>query len=133
MPTTLVVDTGMDIVGVYCVEDKTYIAYRGRTIPQGIKRVQSADEVVTYNGELYDLRQLGRLDGLPEELPISGRHTDMRAVYWDPILGSDLRSTYAWHFDSCPLFADTYEGSAERDCHMTFKLWELWKLGRIAR
>jgi hypothetical protein len=56
-------------------------------IPSAIQRIETAEEIVTYNGKNHDLKALGK-------------------------------------------FADTYEGSNECDVYMTFKLWELWKLGR---
>src|SRR5258705_8819782 len=39
-------------------------------------------------------------------------------------MGSNLQGTI-------PPFPDTYEGSAERDCYMTFKLWGLWKQNKL--
>ncbi len=63
--------------------------------------------------------------GIAGNLPINGIHTDMRSICWsDRIWGSNLQGTI-------PPFPDTYEGSAERDCYMTFKLWELWKQNKL--
>ena len=130
--TTLVVDTGMDIVGIFSVEENRYVAYRGDAIQSAIQMIEAADEVVTYNGNNRDLRDLGTFAGLSVDLPLKGSHTDMRSICWsDRIWGSDLVTTYAKHFGSCPRFPDTHEGSNERDCFMTFKLWELWKLGTL--
>lgn len=54
------------------------------------------------------------------------------AVYWsDRIWGNNLRSTYAKHYADCPDFADSHEGSNERDVYMTFKLWQPWKRNKL--
>jgi hypothetical protein len=55
------------------------VAYRGKAIASAIRRLQAAEEVVTYNGNNHDLRELGRFAGLPGDLPLQGIHTDMRS------------------------------------------------------
>jgi hypothetical protein len=134
--TTLVIDTGQDIVGIFSVEDNKYVAYRGGNIPFAIQRIQSADEVVTYNGtegaQWSELVELGKRAGVSGELPLKGVHSDMRSICWsDRIWGSSLSKTYLKHFDSFPNFPDTHEGSNECDVYMTLKLWELWKQGKL--
>jgi hypothetical protein len=129
---TLVVDTGKNIVGIYTVENRTYISYMDDAIPEAIRRIQDADELVTYNGKWYDLLELGKFAGLENDLPIKGVHRDMRSICWsDDIYGSSLESTYYMNFSSCKNFLSTHEGSNERDVYMTFKLWELWKQRRL--
>ncbi len=135
--TTLVIDTGQSIVGVYSVEGREYIGYRGSRISEALERVQNADEVVTYCGEIYDLKQLGKFAGIDGELPLKGKHIDMERMVWAPLtLGSSLEGTYERHFESCPEFpfgrrdspdCDDYEADNQRDVYMTFKLWELWR------
>ncbi len=125
--TTLVVDAGSSIVGIFCVDDGTYRAYMGAEIPQGVSRIVEADEVVTYNGDRYDLEQIANLAGLPSgvSIQLSGRHTDMQPLCWGNIMGSSLRTTYRRHFgEDPPDFPDTYEGDNECDCHMTWRLWD---------
>jgi hypothetical protein len=85
-------------------------------------------------GKRYDLERLGKFAGLMVDLPLKGIHTDMRSVIWsDRILGGNLYDTYAMHFATPPSFRDTYEGHNERDVYMTFKLWELWKQGKLKK
>jgi len=125
--STLVVDAGVNIVGVFCVDDGKYQAYTGAELLDGISRVGTASEVITYNGNVYDLAQLGKLAGLPpgELIGLRGRHTDMREVCWPGIWGSNLRSTYRRHFGGDPpSFPQTYEGDNQCDCHMTWRLWD---------
>jgi hypothetical protein len=130
--TTLIIDTGTSIVGIYCVEEAAYTPYYGDNIAEAIRRIESADEVVTYNGKHRDLEDLGRFAGLDHELPLADRHHDMRSICWsDRIWGSSLRDTYSRHFPECPSFPGTYQGSNERDVYMTFKLWELWRAGKL--
>jgi hypothetical protein len=125
--TTLVIDTGETIVGIFCVEDQTYIPYRGAEIASAIHRIQEADEVVTYNGKHRDLRDLGAFAGIRGKLPLKGVHTDMRSICWsDEIWGRCLNDTYAEHFSDCPSFPLTSEGSNQDDVYKTYKLWELW-------
>jgi hypothetical protein len=129
---TLIIDAGETIVGIFSNKDKLYNAYQGDDILTAIRRIELADEIVTYNGKNYDLGQLGKFAGLQGDLPLKGTHTDMRSIIWsDRIWGSNLESTYLKHFASVPDFPETYVGSNERDVHMTFKLWELWKVGKL--
>lgn len=129
---TLVVDTGMDIVGIFSVDERIFIAYRGDAIRGAIQRIQDADEIVTYNGNNYDLEDLGKFAGIEGDLALNGIHSDMRSICWsDRIRGSNLPTTYEMCLGKPPAFPDTYEGDNERDCYMTFKLWELWKAGTL--
>lgn len=134
--TTLVIDAGQSIVGVYSVEGNEYIGYRGSRISEALERVQNADEVITYNGEMYDLKQLGRFAGIDGDLPIKGKHIDMQRMIWEPLVGSTLIRTYERHIKDCPDFpfgrrdsddCDDYENANQRDVYMTLKLWELWR------
>ena len=132
MQTTLVIDTGQDVVGIYSVEECSFVVYRGNEIPIAIQRIQTADEIVTFNGKCRDLRDLGRFAGIDADLPINGKHTDMRSICWsDRIWGGDLFSTYMSHFWDRPAFPNTYEGSCHCDVYMTHKLWELLKQGKL--
>jgi hypothetical protein len=134
--TTLVIDTGQNIVGIFSVEEDAFAAYRGSDMGAAAKLVQTADEVVTYHGSVHDgwsdLVKLGQALGIPDGLPLNGIHTDMRTVCWsDRIMGSSLANTYKKQFGDLPVFPDTHEGSCESDVHMTFKLWEAWKQGKL--
>jgi hypothetical protein len=130
--TTLVVDTGQNLVGVFSVEEQIYVPYRGAEILIALQRIAEADEVVTYNGKNYDLKELGRFAGLDGDLPLRGIHSDMRSICWsDRIWGSSLGSTFAMQFESHPDFPDTHEGSNELDTYMTFQLWQGWKAGKL--
>jgi hypothetical protein len=119
-------------MGVYSVEERLYVPYRGsHIVAVAIPRIAAAREVITYNGTRSDLSDLGKWAGLSGDLPLTGIHTDMESVCWGNINGRNLPGTYAMHPEPCPPFPDTYEGSNERDCYMTFKLWEWWKLGTL--
>ena len=131
---TLVIDIGQNLIGLFSVDENRYVAYRDAEIRIAIEKIESAQEVVTYNGSNYDLEELGKFAGLPagEKLPLHGQHTDMRSICWsDRIFGKNLISTYSLHFTECPDFPNTHEGSNERDTYMTFRLWELWKQEKL--
>jgi uncharacterized protein YprB with RNaseH-like and TPR domain len=130
----LVIDTGQDIVGIFTVRKNTYRAYRGRRIAIALKRISTADEIVTFNGKHRDLSDLAKFAALPEnkEFPLSGIHSDMRSICWsDRIWGSRLECTYLLHNLEVPDFPATHEGSNERDVHMTYHLWRLWKDNKL--
>jgi hypothetical protein len=129
---TLVVDVGDNIVGIFFVEDNKYHPYQDEEKLLAIKIIQSSDEVVTYNGKNYDLKELGKFVGLDDNLPLQGTHTDMRSVCWsDRIWGKNLFDTYFLNFSDKPTFPRTHAGSNESDVYMTFKLWELWKHNKL--
>jgi hypothetical protein len=46
--TTLVIDAGQSIVGVYSAEDREYIGYRGSRISEALEQVRNADEVICF-------------------------------------------------------------------------------------
>lgn len=134
------IDTGQDIIGIYSVEECEYLAYRGSRIADALERVRSADEVITYNGEGRDLKDLARFAGIDGDFPLKGEHFDMQVKVWAPIFGSSLLRTYNMHFADCPdcPFSDPnseeiddYEAANRCDVYMTFKLWELWKEDRL--
>ena len=134
MINTLVTDTGDDIVGIFSVRKKAYKAYRGDKISIALALLTDADEVVTYNGNHADLKQLGKFARLADNqaLPLKGVHTDMREIVWsERIWGRNLSCTYHIHFKKIPTFPDTHEGSNERDVYMTLKLWKLWKASKL--
>jgi hypothetical protein len=138
---TLVIDVGESMVGIFWVEDGTYLPYRGAKITSAIRRIEAADEVVTYSGiDFNDLAELARFAG--RKLSRRGVHTDMRIICWsDEILGSSLKGAYFREFSDLPRFPATYEGINEEDyvytrdnhedVHMTFKLWDLWMQGKL--
>ncbi len=132
MPNVIVIDAGQDIVGVYSVTDAKYTPYRGGAMLEALRRIQNADELVTYNGNRYDLRRLAEIAAqATAEFSFTGRHSDMQDIYWGNIVGSSLINTYSCCFGSLPTFPETYEGSNECDVYMTFKLWEAWQRGEL--
>jgi len=69
---TLIVDTGINLVGVFSVEENSYVPYRDGGIKTAIRLIQAADEVVTFNGNNYDLEKLGAFAGVVGDLPLNG-------------------------------------------------------------
>ncbi len=130
----LVVDTGESIVGIYTVGNHRYTPYQGTDIARAIERIRRASVVVTYNGNNRDMLDLARFAGLPpgKELPLSGEHIDMREVCWSSrIWGKSLRDTYRLHFPQLPKCDDSYVRANWLDTYMTFRLWQLWRNGRL--
>lgn len=133
----LAVDTGTQIVGIISVPDGVFTAYQGDRISIALERIRNASEVIVYggvlrNGDDYDLTQLGKFAGITGELSIKGVYTDMRLICWPTCaFGSNASGTYFRVFSARPDFLDTYEGDAERDCYMAWKLWERWKEGTL--
>jgi hypothetical protein len=123
MKETLVFDIGSSIIGIYCVEENKYTPYRGDRWGEAVQRLVEADEIVTYNGNDYDLKELDLISK-----GFKGIHRDMREICWSTrIWGSNLRDTYAMHYSESPKFPDTYEGNNERDVYETYMLWLAWK------
>ena len=133
--STVVLDCGTHCVGILSVDEGVFkVYYVGPEMDKAIRLIQAADEVVTYNGDRYDLKKLGEFAGLEGQLPLQGRHSDMQRICWDPILGSSLINTYHQLFAARPKVdseAGEYEQDNESDVRMTFELWKLWKAGRL--
>lgn len=130
---TLVIDVGTTMVGIFFVEKAAFVPYHLGHRSVALSVLQKADEVVTYNGTKYDLWELGKLAGMTDDLPLKGIHTDMAQICWGTWCSypKSLRHTYLKHFDYLPIFPDTYEANCACDVYMTFKLWELWKKGKL--
>jgi hypothetical protein len=125
----LVVDVGESIIGVQDARRGRYFAYYGDKRIRALERLEEADEVITYNGNRYDIDKLNKLSiqlrGI--NFCMQGIHTDMRELCWPGILGSNLLSTYEKHIGIAFDFPDTYEGSNRSDVYMTKMLWLHWK------
>ena len=131
---TLAFDLGQNIVGIYCIEDSTYTPYMGKEKIIGAKRLIEAKEIISYNGNHYDITELKKILGIDEKdnIKFKGDHVDMREICWsNRIWGRDLHSTYDMHFNERASYPDTYEGDNYQDTYETFKLWQCWKLGTL--
>jgi hypothetical protein len=126
---SLVVDVGQSIVGIQNARQGRYIAYYGDKRRRALERLEGADEIITYNGNRYDMPELDRMSNelRGTSFRISGVHTDMQELSWPGILGSNLASTYREHVGEEREFPNTYEGSNQSDVFMTKMLWLHWK------
>lgn len=138
--TTLVIDTGRNIIGIFFVEECEYLAYRGNRIVEALKRIESADEVITFNGECRDLLNVARFAGVDGDFLLKGEHFDMQVKVWAPLIWSSQVRTYNMHSTDCtecPFSGtdsekvDDYEVANRCDVYMTLKLWELWKENKL--
>lgn len=125
---TLVVDVGETIIGIQNPNGGAYIGYRSEKRVRALERLEKADEVVTYNGNRYDIQELNRLSRELRRCKflMNGLHTDMSEICWPGILGSSLADTFREHSLAPRIFPDTYEGSNRRDVYMTMALWKWW-------
>jgi len=125
----LVVDVGESILGLQRVHHGRYVPYYGENRIRALERLEQADEVVTYNGNRYDIEKLNELSLRlrRKEFRMRGIHTDMQDLCWPRILGSSLSNTYAHYCGTKKAFPDTYEGSNRCDVYRTLMLWRYWK------
>lgn len=126
---SLVIDVGQSIVGIQDARRGRYIAYYGDKRRRALERLEETDEVITYNGNRYDVLELDKLSVKLRDtnFRMKGVHTDMREFCWPGILGSSLVSTYKKHIGAEIKFPDTYEGLNRSDVFMTKMLWLHWK------
>jgi len=127
MPT-LVFDVGMSIIGIQNSNGGRYIPYYGDGRKKALERLERACEIVTYNGNRYDLKELNTLS-----LSLRGKgfkapknHIDIREKFWPNILGKCLGDTFNDNVASSRVFPDTYEGSNQADVYRTWMLWKHW-------
>lgn len=127
----LVFDVEDNGLGIYSVTCDEYILYIGKDRIKAVERLIKAKEIISYNGNRYDLVEISKYCGLhnDELIKIEGVHTDMIEICWPGIRGSSLRNTYLRIFEKETLqrFSGRFDNSNECDCYMTFKLWETWK------
>lgn len=128
---TLVLDVGQSIIGLQKPYRGRYMPYYEQKRIHAFGRLESADEIVTYNGNGYDLDELNKLSLKlrDKDFEFLGIHTDMKEIIWPGIRGSNLSGTYSLYFSSVKKFPDTYEGSNRSDVYMTLMLWRYWKSG----
>lgn len=125
----LVFDVGQSIIGIQRSQHGRYIPYYGDDRIKALERLEKSDQIVTFNGNRYDIDELNKLsmtlrgkEFKPPEL-----HFDMSEIYWPNILGSSLINTFSDYFESDKKFPDTYEGSNAADVYMTLMLFRRWK------
>jgi hypothetical protein len=106
----------------------------GVAIVDALARIEAATEIVTYNGNRYDLDKMAKFaQSAGVSFAFKGKHTDMCEICWSSrILGSSLENTFRTQFKTAPpSFPDTYEGNCECDVYMTYRLWVAWKDGSL--
>lgn len=120
----LVVDVGTTIIGIRAVNGRYFAYYEEKRI-RALERLESAVEIITYNGKQYDFMELDKLSRRLRSKPFSpkGSHTDIRELFWPGILGSSLNITFNKNLGDCHKFPDTYEGSNMKDVYQTLALW----------
>jgi CRISPR/Cas system-associated protein Cas10 (large subunit of type III CRISPR-Cas system) len=125
----LVFDVGENIIGVQNTNGGRYIPYRGEKRINAIERLEKAHEIVTYNGNLYDLKKVNELSHSLRGFSFTPpkKHTDIREEYWPNIWGSNLYNTFKENIKKSREFPDTYEGSNQADVYMTLMLWKKLK------
>jgi hypothetical protein len=132
--TRLVIDAGApNFLGILSISDGRYASYWGESTRIAIERIKAADQVITFNGNRYDLAERGRFPEL-QNLPETVVHIDMMEESWQAdqkFFGKGLKAIYLLLFGSLPSFPDTYDGDNEQDCYMTLKLFELWEEGKL--
>lgn len=126
---TLVVDVGQSIIGIQPVRFGRYIPYYGDKRIRALERLEEADEIVTYNGNEYDISELNKISTCLRGKPFTtlGGHIDMREICWPNIWGSNLTDTFKKYCIEQREFPKTYEGSNNSDVFMTLCLWRYWK------
>jgi hypothetical protein len=145
--STLAIDVGDTIIGIYCLEAGAYTAYRPPPFAQddseilrAIARIQAADEAVFFLGTNFnDLRELGRFARLKDrqELPLKADAVVDMARICSPRLWQTLFACYEYHFGPwirpvlVPPIEDDYVYRNYRDCSMTAQLWRKWKAGKL--
>lgn len=137
----LAFDTGIDVVGILEIGTGEYTAYRGlKRMAEGARRLLKAREIISYNGNRYDLKELASILGFSsvEELIIEGTHYDMQEICWNPIFGSDLVFTYEENYGTSPIASpdyvtDSYEIDNYRDAFRAAELYRSWKKGTLKR
>jgi hypothetical protein len=124
----LVFDVGQNLIGIRSVNGR-YRSYYGDRRILALQRLKKASEIVSYNGNRYDLPELNEVSKklLGCEFQHSGIHTDIQEVYWPNILGSSLENTYAKEIGKEVPFPDSHEGSNQRDVYLTLALWKKHK------
>ena len=130
----LVLDAGVPrFMGILSISDGLYTPYYERSAGKGIERIRAADQVITFNGNRYDLTGRGAFPEL-QNLPETVTDIDMMGICWcadHKLFGKGLKDINLLLFGSLPFFPDTYEGDNERDCRMTLKLFQSWQVGQL--
>ena len=128
----------------YLVEWRRYEHFDPR-LPRDIARLfarlTNAVEIVSFNGEAFDLEVLRLHHGLVTPVPKDGTHTDLAVVLSDEGRGGSLDET-AWlnlgvhKTDINTLQHDPEHRSHARqacqsDVRLTYRLWKLYKAGAL--
>jgi hypothetical protein len=121
-----IVDVGQNLIGMSGHTDNSYKAYYGSNRIEALQILENAKEIVTFNGNNYDIKELNNFSKelLGRPFNLSGIHTDIMSACWEFAYGHSLINCFKNLIGEKISFPDSHEGSNQSDVHMTLKLWE---------
>jgi len=122
----------------YLVESRRYEYFDPRTEKDVLKliaRLKDATEVVSFNGESFDLPVLREHHGLKGRVPTKGRHTDLCVVLSEQGRGGSLNDAVSLNLGKQKLAINTLphdpvershaRKACQSDVRQTYRLWKL--------
>ena len=125
-------------LGIYSVKERTFNAYHGKEdMLKAVLQLMNVKEAVSYNArrgfDRYYFNSLLKLS--PDDpIPFKCIHTDMNLICYNGARGRCLEEAYMINCQeddnefSGELVGDEY---MERDCYMTYKLWDCFRNGKL--
>lgn len=132
MCKSIVFDVGGNLIGLMDAENPVYRSYYGDSRIVAIEHLESANEIITFSGLNYDIKEVNEASIKLRNKPFTpkGKHIDVMGECWEHCYGSSLAKCYKEIINVDVSFPDTHLGSNEQDVYQTLMLWNhLYKSG----
>ena len=133
---------GLMAACVYATRGHKYRNYLPNQAETLLKQLETADELVTFNGLKYDLVVLEKHYGLSRHVALRSSHTDLALIFEQAIgrwvdfnevvqLNLGERKIPISEFPPDPVNRTDALAACKSDVRQTYKLWKLFKDGKL--
>jgi hypothetical protein len=133
---------GLIAACVYATRGQQYRNYLPNQAELLLKQLETADELVTFNGLKYDLVVLEKHYGLSQDVAHRKSHTDLALIFEQRIgrwvdfnevvqLNLGERKIPISEFPPDPVNRTNALAACKSDVRQTYKLWKLYKKGQL--
>lgn len=117
----------IDLLGLYFVEESEFKIYSADECIEVMDVIKSADELITFNGERFDLLVLSKACAMTQPVDLQRIHTDLRQeIYNDRYGWMGLIEAYQYFVKSDINRVNGPEEQLYSDVKLTFELWKYY-------
>jgi hypothetical protein len=133
---------GLMAACIYVAQHRKYRCYLPAQAKYLLRQIEAAEELVTFNGLIYDLVVLERHYGLAQDIALRATHVDLahiieqrigRWTEFNEVVGLNLgeHKISVNEFPHDPVNRSDAKAACKSDVRQTYKLWKLYKAGKL--